>query len=174
MKKVLVYLMLLSSTVGVSQNPEDKPLRVGKDSIDFNLLNRLVELKINKIRKDNSLDTLLVRNDMREGALRNTNNCYKLKETGCIHSEKGNFGEITMMSSTWTYVTINEIAEYMVKGWMKSPPHKSIILNKNIKYFGTACFVKSKMEWEDLGSLQEPSKMGYVKRYYMWGTVRFI
>ena len=109
LKNLYIYLMLLSTLVGVSQNPSEKKLEVGVDSIDFNLLNRLVELKINKIRKDNGLDTLLVRNDMREGALRNTNNCYKLKEAGCIHSEKGNFGEITMMSSTWRNTTINEL-----------------------------------------------------------------
>jgi hypothetical protein len=36
------------------------------------------------------------------------------------------------------------------------------------------CFVRTKLTWENLGSLQNPGKMGYVERYYIWGTVRFI
>lgn len=174
MKNLIILISLLSSLVSFSQTDINKKINLGKDSIDFDLLNKLVETRINKIRRERGLDTLIVRDDMREGALRNSNNSYKLKEPHCIHSEKGKFGEITMMSNVWYGVTLLDLCDLMIYLWMHSPPHKDILLNKNVKYFGSGCLVRTKLTWENLGSLQNPGKMGYVKRYYIWGTVRFI
>ncbi len=173
MKNLILILVLFISVVGLSQNVENKILRIGKDSIDLMLLNDLVEIEINRIRKKNNMDTLLSDETLRKKAYINSFKCSKLNGIEIKHFEK-NVGEVVHVSaSSSNRIIIQKQAESIVNSWMNSPAHKDIILKKNLKYFGAGVIVGIKIIMEDHISISEPNKLFPTNMYCSWSSVRF-
>ena len=172
MKKLFVSLMLMGSLVGFSQNPAEKELVFGEDSIDYDLLNTLVEIQINRFRKENGLDTLTSDKSLREAAHRNSYRCYKMEGTQIKHTDK-NVYEVALYGTTNYKASLNQLARISFLIWKMSPPHREILLSKNVKHFGAGNVIGFKMIWENIGSFKNPDQMGWVKNYYQWVSVRF-
>ena len=90
MKKLFVFFALLTSLVSHSQ-VENQVFIWGKDSLDTELLVKLMEKEINKVRKENGLDTLVVSTDLRKGSLINSTKCADMPGLQLMHTEKNAF-----------------------------------------------------------------------------------
>lgn len=176
MKRFIIILTFLTNLL-YSQIPKDTSV-IDITQINENLLNKLIEHKINKIRKEYNLDTLDLNNVLREGSKRNCINLYNIDEPAVGHTETGIFYEIAEIQSInkRTKVSYNNIANDLISNWMNSPGHKSIILEKKVKTFGAGFVcdkkkVKVKQKYNNNGVLSEFYIEEY--RYYIWTSVRF-
>ena len=162
----------MGSLVGFSQNPAEKELVFGKDSIDYDLLNTLVEIEINRFRKENGLDTLISDKSLREGAHRNSYRCYKMEGIQIKHTDK-NVYEVAQYGTTNDEASLKQLARVSFLIWKMSPPHREILLSKNVKHFGAGNVIGFKKMYENRGSIKNPNRMVWVKNYYQWVSVRF-
>ena len=182
MKKLFVFLTLLTTLVSFGQ-VENQVFTWGKDDLDTELLTKLIEKEINKVRRENGLDTLVVCTDLRKGALKNSTKCANMLGLQIIHTEKEAF-EVAQYStsnsmSKGSKDNLYNIAKGFICVWMMSPPHRKAILKKDLKYIGCGIVVKSKILKEEIyvcdrkNRGQSILKTIDVERYCIWASVRF-
>ena len=182
MKKLFVFFALLTSLVSHSQ-VENQVFIWGKDSLDTELLVKLMEKEINKVRKENGLDTLVVSTDLRKGSLINSTKCADMPGLQLMHTEKNAFEVAQYLTSNSMSKGVKDdlysTSKVFVSGWMMSPPHRKAILKKDLKYIGCGVAVKLKIMKEEIyvcdrkNRGQSILKMVDRENYCIWVSVRF-
>lgn len=180
--------MLMSTLVGFSQTPKDEVVVANKITVDLRILTLCIEQEINRVRKENGLDTLSIKEELRTGALRNSTTCADKPGIYLGHTEKGNFSEIAIYeldrvlkfgTTQFDRVELTKVAKCMIAIWMMSPRHKKIMLQKNIKYMGSGTALRMKIVKEESYICDRKNRGPSIpviidsKEYYIWASVRF-
>jgi uncharacterized protein YkwD len=95
-----------------------------------------------------------------------------MEGTQIKHTDK-NVYEEAQYGTTNYKASLNQLARISFLIWKMSPPHREILLSKNVKHFGAGNVIGFKMIWENIGSFKNPDQMGWIKNYYKWVSVRF-
>lgn len=182
MRNLITFLILIYSISFFSQNLENQVFILGKDSLNINLLSELIKKEINLNRVNNGLDTLSFSKYLSIGATRNSKKCADKNGLILEHTEKGDFYEVTQyeLEGTIGYTFIlSQIAKSFVSGWMNSPNHRKILLNKSIKTMGSGVIIKDKIIKRNAYVCDRQTHNNLIvkaidsKEYYIWVSVRF-
>ena len=126
MKKILVILLVLFSTIGFSQKPTDI---VDKNNINIVYLEKLIFKGINNHRKLNKKDSLIWDSTLHIESQKHSKWMYDNNKF--IHSNDINFsGECILFTSSntlynWTY---DNYSKLILEGWITSTDHNKILL----------------------------------------------
>lgn len=178
MKRLLVIFLTFLTFVVFSQEVK-KSFIYGTQEIDEVYLVNLVEIGINKIRKNNGLDTLVRDENLRLGSKKNSQNCFDNEKVIIAHTESGLFYENVFLYNRLSNktVTYEHICDEIINRWMNSPSHKENILNRDVTKFGTGLVYDKKLTRMKINNIHNGVKsVTYEDRIetFIWLSMRFI
>lgn len=178
MKRFLTIFLTFLTFVVFSQDVK-KSFIYGTQEIDETYLVNIIEIRINKIRKNNGLDTLIKDENLRLGSKKNSQNCFDNKKVLIGHTESGLFYENVFLYNRQSNktVTYEHICDEIINRWMNSQTHKDNILKRNVTKFGTGLIYDKKLTRMKINNIHNGVKsVTYENRIetFIWLTMRFI
>jgi len=134
MKRITIIIVLFISTLGITQTSTSL---IGRDSINHRLLDSLIIVAVNNQRsivKSPALkyNPVIFKFASDHSVWMSVNNKYE-------HSNPAfrEYAECLAAGFMWERTSYIEEAEMIVNGWMNSPRHKAILLDKQYTECGT-------------------------------------
>ncbi len=154
MKKILIILFVLISTVSFSQKSMDIVIR-GKVNAD--LLEKLMLEEINVYRKSKGLHPLMPDSNLFKQSRKHSEWMDENKKIQ--HSNGGNyFSECCFSGGYCDVESYRDNAKGLVKVWIESPNHNNILLDDRVNTGGVGIKIKSNSHNGIYTTLQLSSK----------------
>jgi len=135
MKSITIILLLLfTSTLGLSQAPTSL---IGRDSINHRLLDSLIIVVVNMKRSEIKVPALkynpvIFKFAYDHGVWMSANDKYEHSNPAASE-----YAECIAAGFMWERTSYIEEAKLIVNGWMDSPRHREILLDKQYTECGT-------------------------------------
>lgn len=134
MKNLFTIIFIFTSVLGFAQLPKDTIAHKKNIVINISLLERLTLEELNRYRMSKGVYKLQIVDSICDSAKKHSEWMYK--EDKFEHSKISDGAENCLHSPLYMGFTYEDIAKNIIKSWVKSSKHNSILLTSDFKNVG--------------------------------------